>query len=241
MHVVSYLFKPISLFLFFGTDISTGFTFIPPVATWLTQSHHKVENCKRNEFSTEKSTPLLGCRRKREISLMSSLTHYERGGNEIKSIKKDVVIIGGGLAGLSIGLSLAQSGRQVTILEKEERPKNSGSFAAAGMLAPQSERLPDGPLLDLCLASRNMYTSFVRNVESMAKNSGKEGEKYLTKDGDSEGSHNLERWEVGFQATGGFLAPAFAGDSVATWAPPNGSGVSQWLDEVQGKLFYGML
>ena len=34
-------------------------------------------------------------------------------------------------------------------------------------------------------------------------------------------------------ASGGFLAPAFAGDSVATWAPPDDSGSAIWLDAVQ--------
>jgi len=46
----------------------------------------------------------------------------------------------------------------------------------------------------------------------------------------------MEPWEVGFHATGGFLAPAFAGDSVATWAPPEGSGSARWLDEIQSKV-----
>ena len=28
-------------------------------------------------------------------------------------------------------------------------------------------------------------------------------------------------WSIGYMASGGFLAPAFAGDAVATWAPPD--------------------
>ena len=167
--------------------------------------------------------------------------------NKSGVIHKDVLIIGGGLAGLSIALSLAQSGRQVTVLEKNDekaqysKSNTAGSFAAAGMLAPQSERLPMGPLLDLCLQSRKMYTEFVQNVELLARNAGIEGKAYLWDNGHPEEKANptikecgLEPWEVGFQATGGFLAPAFAGDSVATWAPPAGGGVAYWLDEIQG-------
>jgi len=164
-------------------------------------------------------------------------------------IHKDVIVIGGGLAGLSIALNIAESdcNRQVTIIEKHtlksqyEKSNNSGSFAAAGMLAPQSERLPSGPLLDICLQSRRMYTDFVQQVEDLARKSGKEGKEYLWKEEHPAGKvdetneiNKMEPWEVGFQATGGFLAPAFAGDSVATWAPPPAGGVAYWLDEIQG-------
>ena len=121
----------------------------------------------------------------------------------------------------------------------------AGSFAAAGMLAPQSERLPDGPLLDLCTRSRDGYSVFVDEVEGLARDSGERGRGYLWDDaagggrtallsddddeegeggGGSGGGKGKEPWRVGYKSTGGFLAPAFAGDSVATWAPPSGSG-----------------
>ena len=173
------------------------------------------------------------------------------------SIPKDVVIIGSGLAGLSAALHIATTtSRHVTILDREDPQAQkikttAGSFAAAGMLAPQSERLPIGPLLDLCLESRDMYGEFVEGVEEWARNCGREGERYLWKDGKTDddgrqdgygatttsntsgGHNNLEPWEVGFTAAGGFLAPAFAGDAVATWAPPSQSGTARWLDAVQ--------
>ena len=152
---------------------------------------------------------------------------------------KDVVIIGSGLAGLSAALYLSQIDptRQVTIYEREpvqtkSDGKNVASFAAAGMLAPQSERLPKGDLLDLCLASRRMFPDFCALVESLAKQSGEEGEIYLTND-NGEKNSGMEPWDVGYVSTGGFLAPAFAGDSVATWAPPDESGTATWLDATQ--------
>jgi hypothetical protein len=154
-------------------------------------------------------------------------------------ISKDIVIVGSGLAGLSAALHIVtNSDRQVTILDKEDpmeqlKKTTAGSFAAAGMLAPHSERLPSGPLLDLCLESREMYTDFVQLIESITKNCSSESSKYLWNSSEGRNS-GIEPWEVGYAATGGFLAPAFAGDSVATWSPPpKVQQTAVWLDEIQ--------
>ena len=159
--------------------------------------------------------------------------------------QRDVVIVGGALAGLSAALYLSQmdGSRHITILDREEYGKfeknKSGnaqpaSFAAAGMLAPQSERLEPGHLLDLCMASRRMYPDFCDMVETLARESGDEGAPYLH---ENEFSHNdnenTDPWSVGYVGTGGFLAPAFAGDAVATWAPPEEVGSVIWLDAMQ--------
>lgn len=174
-------------------------------------------------------------------------------------LRKDVAIIGGGLAGLSTALYLSQidPDRHVCILERrpsatsssssssadDDAPSAVASMAAAGMLAPHSERLPKGDYLDLCLESRRMYVDFVSMVETMAQEAGPEGEQYLWKDRDGRetggGTGTLDAWSVGYVASGGFLAPAFAGDSVATWAPPQheddggGSTSAIWLDAMQ--------
>jgi thiazole synthase len=154
-------------------------------------------------------------------------------------INKDIVIVGSGLAGLSAALHIVtNSDRQVTILDKEDpveqmKKTTAGSFAAAGMLAPHSERLPSGPLLDLCLESREMYTDFVQLIESITKNCSSEASKYLW-NVSKDKNNGIEPWEVGYAATGGFLAPAFAGDSVATWSPPpKVQQTAVWLDEIQ--------
>jgi len=140
-------------------------------------------------------------------------------------------------------LSQMDGSRHITLLDREEYGKfaknKSGnaqpaSFAAAGMLAPQSERLESGHLLDLCMASRRMYPDFCDMVETLARESGDEGAPYLH---ENEFSHsdneNMDPWSVGYVGTGGFLAPAFAGDAVATWAPPEEVGSVIWLDAMQ--------
>jgi glycine/D-amino acid oxidase-like deaminating enzyme len=148
-----------------------------------------------------------------------------------RQLHKDVVIVGGGLAGLSTALYLTQIDpkRRITIIDRNNdttndssaiggaNPGNMASMAAAGMLAPHSERLPKGDYLDLCLASKRMYGDFVALVEGMAYDSGPDGHKYLWNDND--GDNSLEPWNIGYVASGGFLAPAFAGDNVATWMP----------------------
>ena len=153
-----------------------------------------------------------------------------------RKIHKDVVIVGGGLAGLSAALYLSQIDpeRQITILDKHDGSKKTSiaTFAAAGMLAPQSERLPKGDYLDLCTESKKMFPGFADLVECMAQEAGEEGRDYLGDD-EQDGS-GLEPWNIGYVASGGFLAPAFAGDSVATWAPPEDSkGTATWLDATQ--------
>ncbi|OEU13197.1 DAO-domain-containing protein [Fragilariopsis cylindrus CCMP1102] len=148
-----------------------------------------------------------------------------------RQLHKDVVIVGGGLAGLSTALYLTQIDpkRRITIIDRNNdtnndstatggaNPGNMASMAAAGMLAPHSERLPKGDYLDLCLASKRMYGDFVALVEGMAYDAGADGHKYLMNDND--GDNSLEPWNIGYVASGGFLAPAFAGDNVATWMP----------------------
>jgi thiazole synthase len=156
---------------------------------------------------------------------------------------RDVVIVGGALAGLSAALYLSQMdpSRHITILDRYEygtptsksKHAEPASFAAAGMLAPQSERLPPGKYLDLCLESRRMFPGFCDMVETLARASGEEGSKYLYGNQFRDSADtDLDPWSVGYVGTGGFLAPAFAGDAVATWAPPEGTSAT-WLDTTQ--------
>src|SRR5215208_4808639 len=74
-------------------------------------------------------------------------------------MKKDVIIVGGGVIGCSIALRVAQAGLKVAVFERG-RVGCEASRAAAGMLSPQVEANGRGPFLELCLRSRSMYRDF---------------------------------------------------------------------------------
>ena len=76
----------------------------------------------------------------------------------------DVVIIGGGIIGCSIALRLAEARLSIIILDRGE-PGGEASTAAAGMLAPQGEKVEPQAFADLCLASRELYPQFAAEVE----------------------------------------------------------------------------
>ncbi len=76
-----------------------------------------------------------------------------------------VVIVGGGIMGLSIATELRRDRSiDVVVLEKSI-PGAEASSAAAGMLAPQFESEKPGPMLDLCLLSRMAWPKFARELE----------------------------------------------------------------------------
>lgn len=127
-------------------------------------------------------------------------------------INKDVVVIGGGLAGLSTALELAKRGRQVTVLSRSRA--EAAAEAAGGMIAPQAERLESGPYLDMCLASRAMYAEWVSSIEAIAGLGG-------------------DKSETHFWSCGGFMSPAFEGDAVHTWSPPPEGGQAHWIGRDQ--------
>lgn len=71
----------------------------------------------------------------------------------------DIVIIGGGVIGLSAAWRLAQRGARITVLDA--RHAGRASWAAAGMLAPLAETGAPGPLVDLGLESLRAYPGFL--------------------------------------------------------------------------------
>lgn len=77
----------------------------------------------------------------------------------------DVIIIGGGIIGLAIALELHQQGIQATILSKDFTA--AAGHAAAGMLAPSAERLPAGPMFDLCQRSLELYPTWTSKLEEL--------------------------------------------------------------------------
>lgn len=76
-----------------------------------------------------------------------------------------VIIIGGGIMGMSIALELRKSNDfDVTVLEKSI-PGAEASSAAAGMLAPQFEAPGPGPMLELGLLSRMAWPKWAAELE----------------------------------------------------------------------------
>jgi thiazole synthase len=82
-----------------------------------------------------------------------------------KLVNQDVLVIGGGAIGLAIALELQLRGAAVTVLSRNFA--EAASHAAAGMLAPQAEQLPAGPMLDLCLQSRDLYPDWIHKLETL--------------------------------------------------------------------------
>lgn len=70
--------------------------------------------------------------------------------------ESDIVIVGGGVAGLCTGLQLARAGREVVILERDE-PWGDASGANAGTISLQVKR-PE--VLDVTLAAIRLWREF---------------------------------------------------------------------------------
>lgn len=75
-------------------------------------------------------------------------------------MNSEVLIIGGGVIGLSIAREMHLRGiREISVLEKGVCGEES-SWAAAGMLGPQAEANDTGSFFDLCCDSRDLYPAF---------------------------------------------------------------------------------
>jgi glycine oxidase len=82
--------------------------------------------------------------------------------------RPDVVIVGGGVIGLSIGWRAARRGLKATVVERGE-PGAATSWVAAGMIAPIAEAEPtERPLLELTRRSADAYPRFVEELEAQA-------------------------------------------------------------------------
>jgi glycine oxidase len=78
----------------------------------------------------------------------------------------DVVVVGGGVIGLSCAWRLAQGGARVVVLERGE-PGCGATRVAAGMLAPVGELSFGEPeLLELTLVAAKLYPDFVAELEN---------------------------------------------------------------------------
>jgi glycine oxidase len=79
--------------------------------------------------------------------------------------RSDVVIIGGGVIGLTIARALRQRGVRDVMLIERRRPGAEASWAAAGMLAPQVEADLQDEFFRLTCASRDQYPEFASSLK----------------------------------------------------------------------------
>jgi glycine oxidase ThiO len=79
---------------------------------------------------------------------------------------REIIVIGGGVIGLATAIELRLLGAVVTVVCRDFQ--TAAGHAAAGMLAPQAEQIPNGSMLDLCLASRDLYPEWVQKIESIS-------------------------------------------------------------------------
>lgn len=77
----------------------------------------------------------------------------------------DVVVVGGGVIGLSVARELGRRGARVVLIERGERAGAEASWAAAGMLAPQVEADGADAFFAFASASRDAYPDFARELE----------------------------------------------------------------------------
>jgi glycine oxidase len=73
----------------------------------------------------------------------------------------DVVVVGGGVIGLSIAWCLAREGVEATVLDRGELGRGA-SWAGAGMIPPHVERLKTNPTIDLRSWSAILYPEWSR-------------------------------------------------------------------------------
>ncbi|HQU86782.1 MAG TPA: glycine oxidase ThiO [Pyrinomonadaceae bacterium] len=79
-------------------------------------------------------------------------------------MNSEVLIIGGGVIGLTIAREIHQKGiKNITILERGNVGQEA-SFAAAGMLAPNAETDEAGIFTDFCTESLSLYEKFAENL-----------------------------------------------------------------------------
>ncbi|MEH2122507.1 glycine oxidase ThiO [Nostoc sp.] len=77
----------------------------------------------------------------------------------------EIVIIGGGVIGLAIAIELKLRGTNVTVFCRNFQA--AATHAAAGMLAPDAENIPNGAMRSLCWRSRALYPDWTHKLEEL--------------------------------------------------------------------------
>src|SRR5258708_4152682 len=77
----------------------------------------------------------------------------------------DVLVVGGGIIGLTLARELARARLQVIVVERGLVGSGAAS-AAAGLLSPGLGAAPVGPLAELCNQSAGSYESWIEELRA---------------------------------------------------------------------------
>lgn len=95
---------------------------------------------------------------------MTGINYNQGSVGNLALINSDMLIIGGGVIGLSIAREMHRRGvKKITLIEKGVCGEES-SWAAGGMLGPQAEADEGGAFFDFCSASRDLYPAFAAEL-----------------------------------------------------------------------------
>lgn len=130
----------------------------------------------------------------------------------MRNSSSDVIIIGGGIIGISLALELRARGANVRVLERGE-PGHEASHAGAGILGPRDPETPEC-LRELAMASAEMYPEWIARLEAktgLRADLRREGTIYLSanaKEGldDAVRADKLSEMELLVRAGGGMHA-----------------------------------
>jgi glycine oxidase len=87
-------------------------------------------------------------------------------GQSERTVMQDVVVIGGGVIGLSTALQLAGRGARVTVLDAQS-PGREASWAGAGILPPGHPGDPQHPFALLCRATRELWPALSADLREL--------------------------------------------------------------------------
>ena len=131
---------------------------------------------------------------------------------------RDVIVVGGGVIGLSIAHAVAADGKSVLVLDSGQST-DASSWAAAGMLAPQSEADRDGPLFQLCAASLHLYPDWTRKLQEQSGVDPEYAEPGLIYVATSEDSLEVLQRRMDWQSTAGFDSELLTPDAIQRMEP----------------------
>ena len=86
--------------------------------------------------------------------------------NKISKLRlADIIVVGGGVIGLTIARALAKRGAGDVVLIEKDQPGLEASWAAGGILGPQAEADQTDDFFRLGCASRDLYPSFADSLK----------------------------------------------------------------------------